>query len=403
LAKRLAKFPDTNPTTPLSQALFWHLPSRRIPVLLPGALEMELLNKILRTAVEGGASDVHIKPDSPVVYRINSQLVETEMTQSPTHEWLEKIIKEIVPEHFLPRLEDDREIDFSYFLEGVGRFRTNCFQQLGKWCLAMRYVVAEVPKIDGLNLPEVIKSIAEEHRGIVLVAGTTGSGKSTTLAGMIDHINTNQKRHIITMEDPVEYVFEDNQCIIEQREVGLDTRSYQHGLKHVMRQDPDVIMIGEMRDAVSFRAAMSASDTGHLVLSTLHTIDAPQSIARVLDFFPSEEREQVRKQMVGTLKAIIVQRMAVREDDGGVVPAIEIMINTPTVTKLITENRTEKLHAAIETGTDDGMQNFNQSLFQLVKDGIITKEEALDKASNPQALEMNFKGIFLSEGNRILN
>ena len=364
---------------------------------------MELFNKILRTAVEGGASDVHIKPDSPVVYRINSQLVETEMTQSPTHEWLEKIIKEIVPEHFLPRLEDDREIDFSYFLEGVGRFRTNCFQQLGKWCLAMRYVVAEVPKIDGLNLPEVIKSIAEEHRGIVLVAGTTGSGKSTTLAGMIDHINTNQKRHIITMEDPVEYVFEDNQCIIEQREVGLDTRSYQHGLKHVMRQDPDVIMIGEMRDAVSFRAAMSASDTGHLVLSTLHTIDAPQSIARVLDFFPSEEREQVRKQMVGTLKAIIVQRMAVREDDGGVVPAIEIMINTPTVTKLITENRTEKLHAAIETGTDDGMQNFNQSLFQLVKDGIITKEEALDKASNPQALEMNFKGIFLSEGNRILN
>ncbi|MGB1744368.1 MAG: type IV pilus twitching motility protein PilT, partial [Limisphaerales bacterium] len=167
---------------------------------------MELFNKILRTAVEGGASDIHIKPDSPVVYRINSQLVETEMTQSPTQEWLEKIIKEIVPEHFLPRLEDDREIDFSYFLEGVGRFRTNCFQQLGKWCLAMRYVVAEVPKIDGLNLPEVIKSIAEEHRGIVLVAGTTGSGKSTTLAGMIDHINTNQKRHIITMEDPVEYV-----------------------------------------------------------------------------------------------------------------------------------------------------------------------------------------------------
>ena len=170
-----------------------------------------------------------------------------------------------------------------------------------------------------------------------------------------------------------------------------------------MRQDPDVIMVGEMRDAVSFRAAMSAADTGHLVLSTLHTIDAPQSIARVLDFFPSEEREQVRKQMVGTLKAIIVQRMAVREDDGGVVPAIEIMINTPTVAKLITENRTEKLHAAIETGTDDGMQNFNQSLFQLVKDGIITKEEALDKASNPQALEMNFKGIFLSEGRRLLN
>ena len=379
------------------------MPSRPIPDFLSSTFEMELFNKILRTAVTGGASDVHIKPDSPVVYRINSQLVETEMAQTPTQEWLDSIIKQILPEHFLPRLEEDREIDFSYFLEGVGRFRTNCFQQLGKWCLAMRYVVAEVPKIESLNLPDSVKTIAEEHRGIVLVAGTTGSGKSTTLAGMVDHINSTMKRHIITLEDPVEYVFGDNQCVIEQREVGLDTPSYQHGLKHVMRQDPDVIMVGEMRDAVSFRAAMSAADTGHLVMSTLHTIDAPQSIARVLDFFPSEEREQVRKQMVGTLKAIIVQRMTVRADGQGVVPAIEIMVNTPTVAKLITENRSEKLHAAIETGTDDGMQNFNQSLFQLVKDNIITKEEALDKATNPQALEMNFKGIFLSEGSRILN
>jgi twitching motility protein PilT len=363
---------------------------------------MEKFKKILKVAVEGGASDVHIKPGSPVVCRISSQLVTLEGGEIPTQDWMDKVIREIIPEHFLPRLEADREIDFSYFLEGIGRFRTNCFQQLGKWCLAMRYVVAEVPKLETLNLPEIIKSIAEEPRGIVLVAGTTGSGKSTTLAGMIDHINSNMKRHIITLEDPVEYVFEDKGCVIEQREVGLDTPSYEHGLKHVMRQDPDIIMVGEMRDATSFRAAMSASDTGHLVMSTLHTIDAPQSISRVLDFFPSDEREQVRKQMVGTLKAIIVQRMAVRED-GGVVPAIEIMINTPTITKLITENRTEKLHAAIETGTDDGMQNFNQSLFQLVKDGTITKEEALDKASNPQALEMNFKGIFLSEGSRILN
>ncbi|MBS33837.1 MAG: twitching motility protein [Verrucomicrobiales bacterium] len=363
---------------------------------------MELFHKILNTAVEGGASDVHIKADAPVVYRISSQLVETEMAQQPKEEWLQNIIDNIVPEHFKPRLEEDREIDFSYHVPGIGRFRTNCFQHLGKWCLAMRYVVAEVPKIENLGLPEIIKSIAEEHRGIVLVAGTTGCGKSTTLAGMIDHINSTQKRHIITMEDPVEYVFEDNQSIIEQREVGLDTPSYGHSLKHVMRQDPDVIMVGEMRDATSFRAAMSAADTGHLVMSTLHTIDAPQSISRVLDFFPAEERESIRKQMLGTLKAIIVQRMTVRKD-GGVIPAIEIMINTPTVAKLINENRLEKLHAAIETGTDDGMQNFNQSLFQLVKDDIITKEEALEKATNAQALEMNFKGIFLSEGSRILN
>ncbi len=363
---------------------------------------MELFHKILNTAVEGGASDVHIKPNAPVVYRISSQLVETEMSQQPDEQWLNNVIDNIVPSQFKATLAEDREIDFSYNVPGIGRFRTNCFQHLGMWCLAMRYVVAEVPEIDSLGLPEIVKSIAEEHRGIVLVAGTTGCGKSTTLAGMIDHINSTQKRHIITIEDPVEYVFKDKNCIIEQREVGLDTPSYQHSLKHVMRQDPDVIMIGEMRDAISFRAAMSAADTGHLVMSTLHTIDAPQSISRVLDFFPADERESVRKQMIGTLKAIIVQRMTVRKD-GTVIPAIEIMINTPTISKLINENRLEKLHAAIETGTDDGMQNFNQSLFQLVKDDIITKEEALEKATNAQALEMNFKGIFLSEGSRILN
>ena len=363
---------------------------------------MELFHKILKTAVEAGASDVHIKPDAPVVYRISSQLVETEMNQQPDAQWLDNVIDKIVPKQFKTKLNDEREIDFSYHVPEIGRFRTNCYQHLGKWCLAMRYVIAEVPKIDSLGLPEVIKSIAEEHRGIVLVAGTTGCGKSTTLAGMIDHINTTQKRHIITIEDPVEYVFQDKNCIIEQREIGLDTPSYGHSLKHVMRQDPDVIMVGEMRDAISFRAAMSAADTGHLVLSTLHTIDAPQSISRVLDFFPADERESVRKQMIGTLKAIICQRMTVRKD-GNVIPAIEIMINTPTISKLINENRLEKLHVAIETGTDDGMQNFNQSLFQLVKDDIITKEEALEKATNPQALEMNFKGIFLSEGSRILN
>jgi twitching motility protein PilT len=363
---------------------------------------MELFHKILNTAVEGGASDVHIKPNAPVVYRISSQLVETEMSQQPDEQWLGNVIDNIVPEQFKPKLDEDREIDFSYNVPGIGRFRTNCYQHLGKWCLAMRHVIAEVPKIDSLGLPEIIKSIAEEHRGIVLVAGTTGCGKSTTLAGMIDHINSTQKRHIITIEDPVEYVFKDKNCIIEQREVGLDTPSYQHSLKHVMRQDPDVIMIGEMRDDISFRAAMSAADTGHLVMSTLHTIDAPQSISRVLDFFPAAERDSVRKQMIGTLKAIIVQRMTVRKD-GTVIPAIEIMINTPTISKLIVENRLEKLHVAIETGTDDGMQNFNQSLFQLVKDDIITKEEALEKATNAQALEMNFKGIFLSEGSRILN
>jgi pilus retraction protein PilT len=218
---------------------------------------------------------------------------------------------------------------------------------------------------------------------------------------MIEHINAHTKRHIITLEDPIEYVFEDNQSVIEQREVGLDTLSFQHALKHVMRQDPDVIMVGEMRDATSFAAAISAADTGHLVLSTLHTTNASQSVIRILDFFKADDREQIRRQLAGTLKAVICQRM-VPTIDGRMTPAQEVLINTGTVRKLIEENRLEKLAAAIETGTEDGMQSFNQALFELVKQGRVTEKEALAKATNAQALEMNFKGIFLDEGRRIL-
>jgi len=203
------------------------------------------------------------------------------------------------------------------------------------------------------------------------------------------------------MEDPIEYVFEDNQCVIEQREVGLDTLTFHHALRHVLRQDPDIIMIGEMRDSISFTASMSAADTGHLVLSTLHTTNAGQSVNRILDFFRADEREQVRRQLAGTLQAVGCQRM-VNTVSGSVTPALEIMINSATVKKLIEENRLDKLAAAIETGSEEGMINFNQALFQLVKDGKVSEQEALSKASNPQALEMNFRGIFLDEGRRIL-
>jgi len=265
----------------------------------------------------------------------------------------------------------------------------------------MRFVKTQVPSFEELGLLPVLKQIAESPRGIVLLAGSTGCGKSTTLAAMIEHINAHAKKHIVTMEDPIEYVFEDNQCVIEQREVGLDTLSFEHALRHVLRQDPDIIMIGEMRDATSFQAAMSAADTGHLVLSTLHTTNAAQSVNRILDFFKADEREQVRRQLAGTLQAVICQRM-VGTIAGAMTPAQEILINTGTVRKLVEENRLDKLPAAIETGTEDGMLNFNQSLFQLVKDGKVSEKEALAKATNAQALEMNFKGIFLDEGRRIL-
>jgi twitching motility protein PilT len=361
---------------------------------------MELFYKILKTAVDGHASDVHLKIGTPVIFRINRELIAIECPM-PSEEWMNQVVATITPLHLKRKVEDEREVDFSYYLPGVGRFRTNLFQQRGQWALAMRYVKTQVPSFEELGLLPQIKKIAESPRGIVLVAGSTGSGKSTTLAAMIEHINANSKKHIVTLEDPIEFVFEDNQSVIEQREVGLDTLSFHHALKHVLRQDPDIIMVGEMRDSTSFSAAMSAADTGHLVLSTLHTTNASQSVSRVLDFFEANEREQVRRQLAGTLQAVICQRM-VPTIAGKMTPALEIMINTPTVKKMIEENRLDKLAAAIETGTDDGMLNFNQALVNLVKEGIVSEKEALAKATNAQALEMNFKGIFLDEGRRIL-
>jgi twitching motility protein PilT len=362
---------------------------------------MELFHQILKTAVEGGASDIHLKIATPVVFRINRQIVAIDCPH-PTREWMDNVVKNITPAHLRQRLDHEREIDFSYFLPAIGRFRTNLFQQRGEWCLAMRYVKTNVPSFEELGLLPQLRKIAESPRGIVLLSGSTGCGKSTTLAAMIEHINASSKKHVVTLEDPIEFVFEDNQSVIEQREVGLDTLSFHHALKHILRQDPDIIMVGEMRDAISFTAAMSASDTGHLVLSTLHTTNASQSISRILDFFKAEEREQIRRQLSGTLCAVVCQRM-VAALTGGITPALEILLNTPTVKKMIEENRLDKLPAAIETGNEDGMISFNQALFNLVKQGKVSEKEALSKATNPQALEMNFKGIFLDDGRRILS
>jgi len=361
---------------------------------------MEVFKKILKAAVDCGASDVHIKENAQVMFRLHGDLVGVE-APIPTRAWFEGVIDQIIPVHNKPRFQEYREIDFSYNLPGCGRFRTNVFQQRGEFCIAMRYVKTKVPPFEELGLLDILRTIASEPRGIILVCGATGSGKSTTLAAMLEYINSNFKRHIITLEDPIEFVFDDNQSVIEQREIGLDTKSFADGLRNMLRQDPDIIMVGEMRDATSLAAGISAADTGHLVFSTLHTTNAPQAITRVLDFFSSEERDQIRRQLASTLKAVVCQRM-VGTVEGGVTPAQEIMINTPTVRKLIEENRCEKLGAAIETGNDEGMISFNQHLFALVQQGRITQEEALAEASNPQALEMNFKGIFLSSGS-ILN
>jgi twitching motility protein PilT len=364
---------------------------------------METFKAMCKACVELGASDIHAKADNPIVLRISRELRAIDIGAGwPTNPWFESVFEQIVPNHLKEGLRKDRETDFSYFEPGIGRFRTNIFQQSGKWALAMRYVKSQVPTFRNLGLHPMCEELSKTPRGIILLAGTTGSGKSTTLAAMIEYMNENMKRHIVTLEDPIEYMFEDNQCVIEQREVGLDTQSFARGLKSALRQDPDVIMVGEMRDAISVAAAISAADTGHLVLSTIHTTNSATSVGRILDFFIPEERDTMRRQLSTTLRAVITQRM-VPSLDGRMTPAQEIMINTPMVRKLIEENRLDKLPAAIETGQEDGMQSFNQSLYDLTQQGRISKEQALDKATNPQQLEMLFQGIKLSStGSRIL-
>jgi len=360
----------------------------------------EYLDGILRYAVNVGASDIHLKPNKAPILRVAAQLVSVE-ADAPTDTDLVMIAQQIIPEFLKQKFQTEREVDFSYFVPGIGRFRTNVYTQRGMVNVAMRHVKSKVPDFNSLNLPEILKKIAMSERGIIFVAGATGSGKSTTLACMLEYINTHDKCHVITMEDPIEYVFEDKQCVINQREVGLDTLSFKQALKNVLRQDPDIIMVGEMRDAESFSAAITAAETGHLVMTTVHSNNAPQTILRVLDFFPMEERVQVLRALAGCLCAVICQRM-IPAKSGGALPAVEILINTPVVRKLLEEEKLDKIPAAVETGKEDHMQSFNQSIYKLIKDGLITEEEGIAKASNPDQLKMNLKGIFLDEGRRIL-
>jgi len=354
------------------------------------------LHDVLATGVAEGASDWHIRQDANVVLRVDGSLIEVDFVTS--RDFLEHAVSEIVDASDMTDFRKTGDADFAFEEDGVGRFRANLHKQRGKIGLSLRYVKGKVPTIDELNLPGVLRKIAESNNGIVFVTGTTGSGKSTTLAGMVDHMNTKLGCHIITIEDPIEYTFKDGTCIIEQREVGLDAETFDSALIHSLRQDPDIIIIGEMRNTETFETALAAAETGHLVLTTLHTKDAAQSINRILDMYPNEERDSVRNALSTSLRAIICQRLVPKAAGKGVVPVTEILLNTPIVRKLISENRLAKLSSAIEGGEEDGMVTFNKCLLKLVNDGVITEDVALEASDNPQALKMNLKGIFLSDG-----
>ncbi len=358
------------------------------------------LHDILELAVTSKASDIHIKQDHPVAFRVESKLVDTDLIANK--EFMDKTLAVMLDEVQKAKFKQTGDVDLSYVEDDVGRFRVNIHQQKGASAIAMRHVKSSVLNFDSLGLPDQIKSIAEMERGIIFVTGTTGSGKSTTLAAMVDYINQNFRKHIITVEDPIEYEFTDKRSLIEQREVGLDTESFESALIHVLRQDPDVIVIGEMRTRDSFDAALQAADTGHLVLTTLHTINASQSISRVLDFYDSSEHDSIRWALTTNLSAVVSQRLIPRAVGGGVIPAVEILINTPIMKKLLSQNKLDKMAPAIEAGGGEGMQSFNQSLYKLINEGLIGEEDGLKAATNPEALKMNLKGIFLGAESQIL-
>ncbi len=349
------------------------------------------LRELLHLMIQKKASDLHLKEGRPPIMRIDGKLTPLEMDILSNSD-MKDIIYSLTDEKTRKKFEETNEMDLAYNLEGVARFRANAFRQMGKLEAVLRAIPVKIPSLEEINMPSVLKEIALYPRGLVLVTGTTGSGKSTTLAAMINAINETYYHHIVTIEDPIEFVHTDKKCSITQREVGLDTDSFGSALKYVLRQDPDVILIGEMRDAITVGTAISAAETGHMVFSTLHTMDTVQTINRILDFFPKEQQNQVRIQLAGALRAVISLRL-VEKISGGRVPAAEIMIATSTVKGYIEEGKLGAIRDLIKDGEKDGMQTFDQSLIKLYKQGLITIEDAKRNATSPQEIELAMKGI----------
>jgi twitching motility protein PilT len=353
------------------------------------------INELLKQAHSVSASDLHIKVGSPPILRIYGELTPLTSEKRLSQEDAMKIAFSVMTPGQSEIFKKKNDIDLAYSVPGLGRFRCNIFIQRGTIGIVFRVIPMRIPTIDELLLPEVIKKISMERRGLILVTGTTGSGKSTTLAAMIDLINTTRTEHIMTIEDPIEYLHRDKKSIVNQREIGSDTESFSKALRQALRQDPDVILVGEMRDFETIQTALVAAETGHLVLSTLHTIDAPETINRIISVFPPYQHKQVRMQLSSVLKGIISMRLMPRADGKGRVPAVEVLVATATIKDcILDQDKTRLIPDVVAQGAIHyGMQTFDQSLFSLFKSGLITYEEALRGATNPDDFTLKVKGI----------
>ena len=349
---------------------------------------------LLKKMPELPASDLHLRVGTRPVYRVNGKLVRVNLPPV-TQEDMEKLVHQILTPERLQRFKKEYELDFAYQLETGERFRVNLFHQRETYAAAIRLINTYIPSFEELNLPDVIRKIADNRRGLVLVTGVTGSGKSTTLAAMIDYINSTRAENIITIEDPIEYLHTNKKSIIAQRELGIDTLSFAEALRRAMRQDPDVILLGEIRDAETMQIALMAADTGHLVLSTLHTLDALQTIYRILSFFPPHQHQEIRLVLSSTLRAIISQRLVPRSDKPGRVPAVEILIGTAAVREcIVNPEKTSGIRDLIAEGAVQyGMQTIDQSLFYFYQRGMISLETALANASNPDDFKLRVAGV----------
>ena len=353
------------------------------------------LNEILSIGLKSGASDIHLKVGLPPIYRIDGTLRPLPKAPRISPEQTEQITEGIMNDLQRERFEKSCEVDLAYGVPGLGRFRVNAFTQRGSVSLVFRAIPFDIKGLEGLLLPPVMKKMAMGNRGLILVTGATGSGKSTTLAAIVDYINANRKAHIVTIEDPIEFLHRDKKSIINQREVGSDTEGFQQALKSALRQDPDVILVGEMRDHETIETALTAAETGHLVLSTLHTIDATETVNRIISVFPPHQQRQMRIQLAAVLRGVISMRLVPKLDGKGRVPAVEVMVASARVRQMIDDKElTKQLPDAIQQGYESyGMQTFDQSLMSLLKQKLISFEEALRQCSNPDDFKLKVSGV----------